>query len=253
MTRSRTRREPVEIDPLREEIREEMLAGLQNVAFKKIYADRDNTFRMPAGALKVWMYLFRCERDNRRAYPSLATICEKLNMNEATVLKWRKWLVKNGWLAILEKAYRKEDGKWVVPVFRVTRPDSSPKTLIALVRPFNTFVCHDKMDKVFLLPLAQFKIWLYRLRLERSRRRESWMSNSELAEKLDLDIKTVRLGQESLAENGWLLERGKRFIPATGQTLTIYSVRWDGEIPDVQDRRQGYGMAKARKLCGVKA
>jgi hypothetical protein len=98
--------------------------------FKKFYCDRPNVFLIPAPAFKVWMYHYVREGTNRESWPSLPKICKALNMGENSVLKWRKWLIDNGWL-VKTGERDSRSGMFSVPVMRVkngTIPDTSSGT-----------------------------------------------------------------------------------------------------------------------------
>lgn len=85
--------------------------------FKKFYCDRPNIFLIPAPAFKVWMYHYAREGRDRASWPSLPKICAALNMGEDSVLKWRKWLIDNGWL--VKTGERDSRGVFKVPVMQV--------------------------------------------------------------------------------------------------------------------------------------
>ena len=245
-----SKRIPVVIpEPPSEDVEELQLpACVNNPPFKKIYHDRDMTFLLvPAPALKIWAYHYRCEGTNRRTFPSLTTIKQKLNMNEGTVIKWRGWLVTNGWLKLLEPAQRQSDGKMSVPVFRVTRPDHPQPTTWSFPRGFSMFYC--ERESVFQLPPAAFKIWLFRLRLERAEPHQSCMDQKELASKLGMHQKTVITSEAYLKKNGWLTQLGRKFVAETGKALPIYRCEWDGKLPapDEEDGRLRNDTTKATR------
>jgi hypothetical protein len=103
------------------------VANLKTRPFKKVYCDRPEVFLLPPAAFKVWMYHYIREGTVRESWPSLPTICEKLNMNEETVKKARKWLKDNGWLKQVGSKTSKDSGKFKVPVMQVIRGTIPPK------------------------------------------------------------------------------------------------------------------------------
>jgi hypothetical protein len=87
--------------------------------FKQFYCEDREIFHLPGTALKIWLYHYTREgKDNRKSWPTAETICADLDINQETLFRWRKYLVKNGWL---EKVgdHRRLDGEWSVPEYRV--------------------------------------------------------------------------------------------------------------------------------------
>jgi hypothetical protein len=93
--------------------------------FKKFFCDREDVFSLPNAAFKVWMYHYKCERADRKSWPSAQTIAEKCQISIKTVWKQRQWLADNGWLKRVEK--RSVYGEFEIPVFTVVRGDRPPK------------------------------------------------------------------------------------------------------------------------------
>jgi hypothetical protein len=89
--------------------------------YRPFYSDREEIFLVPPAAFKIWMYHYKCEgQETRESWPSIETLCEKCDLNESTVLKYRKWLLDNGWL--VQTGYvNSRHGHFAVPKFRVRR------------------------------------------------------------------------------------------------------------------------------------
>jgi hypothetical protein len=80
---------------------------------------REKCFRMPKPAFMIWMFHYKHEaKDRRESWPSIENICDKCDMNESTVLKYRKWLVDNKWLVPIGFVPSRH-GHFSVPKFRV--------------------------------------------------------------------------------------------------------------------------------------
>src|ERR1035438_7018925 len=86
-----------------------------NRPFKKFFCDRDDVFLMPDAAFKLWMFHYKSEGPSRLSWLLRETMCKKLNMSMWALKAGREWLIKNGWLQLIET---KPSG---IPVFRVTR------------------------------------------------------------------------------------------------------------------------------------
>jgi helix-turn-helix protein len=82
---------------------------------------------------KSWMRHYSHERaDNQESYPSVASLCEKCNLNEKTVFEARRWLIDNGWL--VKVGERRMEGRFTVPVFRVDHGTIPEEIRIAATR-----------------------------------------------------------------------------------------------------------------------
>jgi len=94
--------------------------------FKKLDCQRKTFLRLPPNALKIWLYYFLREKEERRAWASEEDICDVTAMNRDTMRKWRNWLETNGWLQLL--GHRDpQTGEFAVPIYRVdegTIPES---------------------------------------------------------------------------------------------------------------------------------
>lgn len=94
--------------------------------FKKLDCQRKTFLRLPPNALKIWLYYFLREGEERRAWASEEDICDVTAMNRDTMRKWRNWLETNGWLQLL--GHRDpQTGEFAVPIYRVdegTIPES---------------------------------------------------------------------------------------------------------------------------------
>jgi hypothetical protein len=66
--------------------------------FKKFYCDDKEVFRLSGIVFKIWMYHYAREGKERKSWPTLETIRDALDINPDTLHKWRKYLIKHGWL-----------------------------------------------------------------------------------------------------------------------------------------------------------
>jgi hypothetical protein len=66
--------------------------------YKLLDPNRKAVLRLPHLAFKLWMTYFMSESDDQEAYLSNEVIEERSGLSENTIIKWRKWLVKHGWL-----------------------------------------------------------------------------------------------------------------------------------------------------------
>ncbi|PWT79019.1 MAG: hypothetical protein C5B59_00475 [Bacteroidetes bacterium] len=92
---------------------------VQNEPFKKLRCRDTEVLSLPAPALKVWLYHYMREGQERESWPSVATICRVLHMGRKAVFKWRKYLVDNGWLAVIGQ--RDTSGRFSVPIMKVDK------------------------------------------------------------------------------------------------------------------------------------
>jgi hypothetical protein len=93
-----------------------MTAPANNRQFKKLYFDWDDIYRMPAPALKIWLYHYRKEGRNQTSWMCRETICRNLEINKDTLHTWREWLIEHGWLEKMGE--RSSGGEFAIPVFR---------------------------------------------------------------------------------------------------------------------------------------
>src|SRR5437763_14083322 len=93
----------------------------QNRPFKILYCDAKGReiFRIPAPALKLWLYHYSREGKEQKSFPSLDTLCSDLDMNKDTVLKWRKWLLTHAWLEKVGE--RQGNGMYGVPIVKARK------------------------------------------------------------------------------------------------------------------------------------
>ncbi len=80
----------------------------------------DDIYRLPAQAMQLWLYHYRCENGElRESWPSEPQICEALGIHRDTMYFWRGYLVENGWLEQLALA-RSADvkGEGIAPSFK---------------------------------------------------------------------------------------------------------------------------------------
>jgi len=69
--------------------------------FKKLdcFLLKRKLLKMPGLALKIYLAHLAYEGKDRQSYPAVETLKKVCAIhNEHTIFKWRKWLVKNGWL-----------------------------------------------------------------------------------------------------------------------------------------------------------
>jgi hypothetical protein len=90
--------------------------------YKQLFVGRkwDDIFKLPAQAMQIWLYHYRCENRIRESWPTEQQICEACNINRKTLYKWRRYLIDNEWLEQLSFA-RSMDiaGRWIAPSFKV--------------------------------------------------------------------------------------------------------------------------------------
>jgi hypothetical protein len=75
------------------------------------------------------------------------------------------------------------------------------------LRPFKKFFC-DR-DDIFSIPDKAFKIWMYHYKCEQADRK-SWPSSETVADKCNLNRKTVFKYRQWLLDNGWLKKIDKK-------------------------------------------
>jgi hypothetical protein len=102
-----------------------MTAPASNRQFKKLYFDWDDIYRMPAPALKIWLYHYRKEGKNQTSWMRRETICRNLEISKGTLHTWREWLVQNGWLEKMGE--RSSGGEFSIPIFRTCQGDIPSK------------------------------------------------------------------------------------------------------------------------------
>jgi hypothetical protein len=95
--------------------------------YKLLDCDRKAIFGLPPGALKLWLCYFMHESDAQESYLSLRALETTTGMARNTIIKWRDYLIDNGWLVKLgasaaERYSRPTNGSWKVPVVRVDDP-----------------------------------------------------------------------------------------------------------------------------------
>jgi Helix-turn-helix domain len=102
---------------------ERMVEGLsQNSqgAEKQLSLNRAH-LKLPGSALKVYLCHFLHENGKNQSWPSIETICEDTGLSWNTVVTWRAWLLKHGWLVYTGKVKApKNGGAYPVPI--VNRP-----------------------------------------------------------------------------------------------------------------------------------
>jgi Helix-turn-helix domain len=86
--------------------------------FKKLECERRGYLRMPGNALKIWLYYYSREGEERLAWASEEEICKATDLNRDTMRKWRRWLVDNGWLKLMGHRDSKT-GEFAIAIYRV--------------------------------------------------------------------------------------------------------------------------------------
>jgi hypothetical protein len=102
-----------------------MTAPASSRQFKKLYFDWDDIYRMPAPALKIWLYHYRKEGKNQTSWMRRETICRNLEISKGSLHTWREWLVQNGWLEKMGE--RSSGGEFSIPIFRTCQGDIPSK------------------------------------------------------------------------------------------------------------------------------
>lgn len=100
---------------------------------KLLDPNRKAVLRLPHLAFKLWMTYFMSESDDQEAYMSNEVIEERSGMSENTITKWRKWLVKHGWLrpcggSAAERYSKATRGAHLVLIYRVDDPTKNTAT-----------------------------------------------------------------------------------------------------------------------------
>jgi hypothetical protein len=91
--------------------------------------DWELIFRLPAPAMKIWMYHYSLEGRNRReSWPSVETLMQKCDMSRDSVFTHRKWLVEHGWL-VQCGFVASQHGHFSVPKYRCEKGTVSEKTV----------------------------------------------------------------------------------------------------------------------------
>jgi hypothetical protein len=98
--------------------------------FKKFFCDRPDTLKLPGNALKVWLYHYAREGQERKSWPALETVAEGLDLDVKAVKRARQRLIAGGWLK--KTGERTVDGRFTVPIMTATRgviplPDYKPE------------------------------------------------------------------------------------------------------------------------------
>lgn len=101
--------------------------------YKLLDPNRKAVLRLPHLAFKLWMTYWMFESDDQEAYVSNATLEEATGMTENTIIKWRKWLVKHGWLrpcggTAAERYSKATRGAHQVLIYRVDDPTKNTDT-----------------------------------------------------------------------------------------------------------------------------
>lgn len=95
--------------------------------YKLLDPNRKTVLRLPHLAFKLWHAYWMFESDDQEAYPSLEVLEEATGMDRKTIIKWRKWLVKHGWLLVCggtaaERYSKATQGAHKVLIYRVDDP-----------------------------------------------------------------------------------------------------------------------------------
>jgi len=94
---------------------------------KLLDPNRKAFLHLPNSALRVWVAFWVYESDDQEAYPSLKRLAEATGLSRTTIIRWRDYLLKTGWLLRLTgyaaSRYSKPTrGSHTVAVYRVNDP-----------------------------------------------------------------------------------------------------------------------------------
>ncbi len=93
-------------------------SNTENRPFKKLYCDEKDLFLLPSPALKIWVYLYSREGQERQSWPSVSTIAKETGLNDRTVQRYKQFLISYGWLVQIGTKMTPKGG---VPILRVKR------------------------------------------------------------------------------------------------------------------------------------